>query len=292
MLSSESKSKRIRICFESLTERFVKLVHQIPVKKFEPPPPPFSILHPNYYWRDPCEEAYSLLHGVKRDYENWFEILKTVFSKAPEKIINKLNKADQKFRKWLELDKNWSLELDSNHNEQKFREDIYGFEELISILEASTNTDVIVIPDTNSIIAIPDPCAYRSLVNSESFTFLILSTILSELDNLKNNHRNPEFREKVKKSIKRIKGWQAQGDLNSGVTVDKTIKVKSKAPEPDMKSTLSWLDADNMDDRIIASILEIESNSPSTNVFLVTGDINLQNKANLAMIKVYDNPDA
>ena len=52
-----------------------------------------------------------------------------------------------------------------------------------------------------------------------------------------------------------------------------------------MADSLSWLDADNADDRIIASVLHIQASSPSAHVILVTGDINLQNKADAAMIE-------
>ena len=51
-----------------------------------------------------------------------------------------------------------------------------------------------------------------------------------------------------------------------------------------MGNTLSWLDPEIDDDRIIASILEIQAKYPGGNVALVTGDINLMNKADTARI--------
>ncbi len=235
-------------------------------------------------------EARALQHDIKREYEKWIELVKVVFAKAPNDVSNKLEESDKQLRKWIELETNWALTSNLAENEQNLRKDINEFDELIRILEVSPSSEIIVIPDTNSIVAEPDPRIYRSLVGATNFTFLLLPTVLGELDNLKNNHRNPDFREKVKKSISRIKGWRNQGSLISGVTVDGNITVRAVAPEPDMESTLSWLDSGVGDDRLIASILEIEAISPSAEVILVTGDINLQNKADVAMINTVDNP--
>ncbi len=143
----------------------------------------------------------------------------------------------------------------------------------------------VLIPDTNAIADNPDPTQYRAITGDDSFIFLLLPTVLGELDQLKNNHRNPDFREKVNKAITRIKGWRHQGHLPSGVTVDGTITVKAVAKEPDMSATLTWLDKENRDDRIIASVLDIQSSYPNAQVVLITGDINLSNKADLARIE-------
>ena len=51
-----------------------------------------------------------------------------------------------------------------------------------------------------------------------------------------------------------------------------------------MEKSLSWLDPNVMDDRIIASALQIQVEHPAANILLVTGDINLQNKADVALI--------
>ena len=51
-----------------------------------------------------------------------------------------------------------------------------------------------------------------------------------------------------------------------------------------MHDSLSWLDPTIDDDRIIASVLEVQAANPSDQVVLVTGDINLLNKAEAACI--------
>ena len=98
----------------------------------------------------------------------------------------------------------------------------------------------------------------------------------------------PDFRDKVNKVITRVKGWRNQGTLRRGVTVDGTITVRAVAIEPNMQDTLTWLDKENRDDRNIASVLEVQSTYPNARVILITVDVNLANKADLARILTAD----
>ena len=87
-----------------------------------------------------------------------------------------------------------------------------------------------------------------------------------------------------------IKGYRKQGHLLKGVTVHKSIQIKMVAKEPDFTKLYGWLDQSNMDDRLIASTLEAIREYPTGNVVLVTGDINLQNKAEIAGIAYSEPP--
>jgi len=77
---------------------------------------------------------------------------------------------------------------------------------------------------------------------------------------------------------------------NKDDRVDKTITVRASSREPDFKNTLSWLDKDNNDDRIVASVLAQQAEFPSAQVILVSGDINLPNKADVALIETAELP--
>jgi hypothetical protein len=112
-------------------------------------------------------------------------------------------------------------------------------EQLLSVLDAVSEDEIILVPNTNSLLAASDPIEHRKVSGENSFVFMILPTVLGELDRLKVEHRNPDVREKAKKVITWIKGWRNQGPLAKGVTVDKTITVKALHTEPNMKATLS-----------------------------------------------------
>lgn len=268
-----------------MSTKLAGVFREIPVRRFYQEHDDILVVAPNYYWSDDITyEQKNLLLGIKRDYEQWIELLRSVFREATNDISRQIQEADNGFRKWLELRENWSLTADPDQNEAAFQNGISNFSQLITILEASGSSEVIIIPDTNSIVGNPDPLQYGAVAGSDKFTFLLLPTVLSELDDLKNLHRNPDFRDKVNKVVTRIKGWRTQGSLRGGVTVAKSICVRAIAAEPNMKNSLSWLDPENMDDRIVASVLEVQSAHPTDKVILVTGDINLTNKAEAAGI--------
>ena len=119
-----------------------------------------------------------------------------------------------------------------------------------------------------------------------------LPTILKELDALKITHRVEEVRKKAEGLITRIKGYRGRGQLNEGVPLRKGVSMlRSVATEPNMAASLPWLDPGNDDDRLLASLIEVMRQFPHSAVILVTRDINLQNKAELARVCFVEPPD-
>jgi len=170
-----------------------------------------------------------------------------------------------------------------------FRKQTEIYKEFLNLFKKDENL-MILVPDTNALIEFPDPMAYRKFADG-AFLFLILPTVLSELDKLKINHRNEAFREKAKSVIKRLKGYRNQGNVLEGVIVDKNITVKMLASEPNFEQTLKWLDPNNNDDRIVANALNVQIQNPADRVLLITSDINLQNKSQAALLSFADTDD-
>ena len=276
---------RLQSSLHSLTERSADLIRDMPVEHFEREGSGVVFICPEYHWGQASPEQLNAQLAIKRDYEVWFEIFRSVFHTATDDLNQRIKEADQAFRQWIELSSNWSISPDRAANEKQLREDAEQFVKILAILEAGGGIETILIPDTNAIVGEPDPIQYKDIAGDDSFTFLLLPTVLAELDSMKNSHRNPDFRKKVKSAITRIKGWRNQGSLLDGVTVNRTITVRAVASEPDMQRTLTWLDEHNRDDRIVATVLEVQSAHPTARVVLITGDINLLNKADVARIE-------
>ena len=278
-----STAARLQSDVHSITERLADLIRELPVKRFET----YGMLlaAPDYCWGEATAEQRHTQLAIKRDYEKWFEILRSVFRTPTNDLNQKIQEADIEFRKWIELGQNQSIDSDREVTEKRLRDDAERFVKLLKILTAGQVSEIILIPDTNAIVREPDPTQYKDIAGDDSFVFLLLPTVLAELDELKNNHRNPDFREKVNKVITRIKGWRNQGKLLDGITVNKTIAVRAVASEPDMRHALTWLKENNQDDQIIAAVLEVQSTHPAARVALVTGDVNLSNKADVAQIE-------
>jgi hypothetical protein len=126
------------------------------------------------------------------------------------------------------------------------------------------DADRLYVPDTNALLWNPDLDTWR--FGPGKFTVVICATVLGELDELKVTHRVPDVREKAESIIRRLKSYRSRGELTRGVTLARNVStVRTSAVEPKSGDALPWLDADNNDDRIIASFIELAREHPRTN---------------------------
>lgn len=235
-------------------------------------------------------------HWSKKDERSQIKA-RDLFSKLSQNIELLLDKANPTTQKaFLKTNKNILNLIDQVHapssidsGKRIIRGETKVYKDFLSLF-IEPEIKACIVPDTNCIVQFPDPISYKNVCSSSKFEFIILPTILSELENQKNNHRNQVYKKKVKSVITRLKGYRNQGDVLKGIIVDKTITVKMIATEPDFAKTLKWLNPIVNDDKIIASTLELQIEYPSNQIILVTGDINLQNKAQMANLTVVD-PD-
>jgi len=162
---------------------------------------------------------------------------------------------------------------------------------LISNLYSGAEEPVFV-PDTNALLYNLDLGAWNVL-RPEGVTIVLVPTVLAELDKLKVSATAEKFRDKVDSAIRRIKGYRVQGggSLKESVKVAGKVFIKSIAAEPQGK-TLPWLrPQESLDDRLLASALEIMAKNPRAPVVLVTRDVNLQNKCDHARLPFVEPPD-
>ncbi|MEL7168020.1 MAG: PIN domain-containing protein [Bacteroidota bacterium] len=149
----------------------------------------------------------------------------------------------------------------------------------------------LLVPDTNALIAVPVLTDW-ALSDGKQFEIVFVPTVLAELDTLKVEHRNPDVRDKAKKVINQLKELRRRGNLSNGVPlVSQRSGARTLAVEPDFTTSLPWLDPSIPDDRMLASAIEVIRHFPRSAVLLVTGDINLQNKADFARMPLLDVED-
>lgn len=203
---------------------------------------------------------------------------------SPESSKRKIDETDKFVISWIEKQSDWGIPTTITEAKERFENKIQFFYDTLSIYSSTAKKEIILVPDTNALIQEPDPKTYKQLTGTDDLVIVFLPTVLSELDELKMKSSNPDFQKKVKSVITRLKGYRRQGDIMDGVIVEKSIKLRMVASEPNFERTLSWLDRNNNDDRIVASALEIQRDNPSSAVCLLTSDINLQNKAEMARL--------
>lgn len=288
---SSSTAQRLVARLTDIEARLLELVRTVPVLEREDRGGPIVIIAPRHWFASLTPQQQRAQLTLRREYDRWIEHVRLILRGAPDDLQRQLDEADQEWRTWLEMKSSWVLEPASDKNAARVKSAGSDLRGLLSVVESDLET-LLVIPDTNALLGAQDATQYRAAVAADTFTLVLLPTVLRELDELKMLHRNPDVREKAAKMVARIKGWRNQGPLLGGVTVDRTITVVAVAEEPNVKATLSWLDPDSADDRIVAGVLEVQVRHPSDRVVLVTGDINLQNKADAAAVEVVEPPAA
>jgi rRNA-processing protein FCF1 len=237
---------------------------------------------PTHYWGRPDERQKRLQMPLLEEYRAWYERLSLLLRTVPGELRSQIEETHAFVLRWIEKESDWSIPAAIQEANAVFTEHVQPFRAFLALFDTDTPSTCILVPDTNALIATPDPWSYRSSVGSSQYKFVILPTVLEELDRLKMEHRDPDFRQKVGRVVTRLKGLRSQGDILAGVTVHKTVVVHMIAAEPRFDETLQWLDPTNRDDRILAGALEIQRGHPAATVILVTGDLNLQNKAAMA----------
>jgi rRNA-processing protein FCF1 len=245
---------------------------------------------PRYYWSATEEHQKLLQMQLLKAYSTWFEHFQLLFREASKETRKQIEKTHKFVTSWIEKEGSWDVPSTIQQAKSQFRERIQIFYELLQMLDSPDGRELVLVPDTNALIVAPDLSQYSKVAGQVEYTVVIVPTVLEELDKLKLLHLDKDFRDKVASVIKRIKGMRHQGSLLTGVTVNRTVTVIMRAQEPNFGETLHWLDSSNKDDRIIASVLELQRAHPFATVVLVTSDINLQNKAEMADLPFVEPP--
>lgn len=243
----------------------------------------FGFLGSPYYWKKKDEKNQI---QAKQLYEAFYFQFKPLLKYAGSNTKQKLDKANEKIKKIINQEE---APISIEKAKKSIKKQLGNFNNFLQLLNDKQSV-IVIVPDTNAIINYPDPIVYKNDINN-SFDYIVLPTVLSELDKHKLNHKNEGFRKKVSSIIKRLKGYRKQGNVLKGVTIHKSITVKMIATEPNFEVLPSWLDQDNNDDRIIASILLLQIENPTNIYIFVTSDLNCQNKAQMASIDVFDTDD-
>jgi hypothetical protein len=265
------------------------LLHHSSIYMWNTPDSSILALSGNYAYKELQEEGRQIQTQLLEEYRHFYALLAALLKEQTKDTLKELKKADKSLMSTIEHDQTWCK--NTQEALDKAIEALQTELRLLSRLYDSSDGEATYVPDTNSLLYNPD---LESWIFSDTSKFIIvlLPTVLSELDLLKVNHRNEEVRMKVEHLIRRIKEYRRRGKLISGVTLIKDkIKIQAIAVEPDMESSLPWLDSDNNDDRILAGIVEVMRARPRSPVLAVSRDINFQNKAEFAKIPFEEPPE-
>jgi hypothetical protein len=107
----------------------------------------------------------------------------------------------------------------------------------------------------------------------------------AEIDLHKTDERRSSRREKAERFARQVGEYRRRGPLLQGATLAAGISTVMANPvEPKMSDSLPWLDPTNLDDRLLASIIEVMRLNAHASVIVVTRDVNFQNKLEFARV--------
>jgi hypothetical protein len=243
---------------------------------------------PQYSWAKPNADQLQIQREVLELWNPWVEQMTLLFSEDTKPRQKTITDAIKRIELWIHRDK-------ADHTvpatTAEARQVSSGkFDPLMKALsELNTGSpSVFVVPDTNVLLLHPEIGKYATALGSVEYTVWLVPPVLHELDSHKVNHRNPEVREAARKFSTRLKGWRNQGSLATGVKVEGKAFVRAEGREPDFTKTLSWLQQDIVDDRILATVLELQRRFPSASIRLASSDTNMLTKADAASIPTVD----
>jgi hypothetical protein len=266
------------------------LLDRSSIRHFNPDMGSVFYVGPTGNWGELDVEGRRLQSKILRDYERYFAILAVLLRGQPGDAAHDLDSADEAIHDAVEQSHStWAKTVEEPR--VKVHEAFATQLELLDRLHDAGEGEPVFVPDTNALLHHVD-LDHWSFADSPTFALVLVPTVLVELDELKVNHRNPDIREKAEGFIRRIKGYRSLGSLTDGVTLRAgTSTIQAVGEEPRMGDTLPWLDPDNRDDRFIASVIEVMRARPRSAVVIVTRDINLQNKAELAVLPFIEPPE-
>jgi hypothetical protein len=250
-----------------------------------------AIITPNYYkWETLDLDGQRIQSKLLGDYRKLFALLRVFLQNQPSDVFDSLQESNDVILKIIEQNGNTdisTLQEAFDDGKKAYR----TLSNLIARLYDTEDEEIILVPDTNALL-------YNHQLDKwvfdfeKPFTLLFVPAVISELDLHKVNHRAESVREKAISLIRQYKEFRSRGDIFDGVFIVKgKSKIAAVAIEPDMDNSLPWLKADNTDDRLLASSIEIMRQHPRKPVILVTRDINLQNKCDYAKVPYIEPPE-
>lgn len=245
---------------------------------------------PTGAWGDLDVDARRIQSRVLEEYGRFHDTMRVLLRGLPPDGLSELDSSNETIREIIEQSKlSWIDSIDEART--RVNEALDTQAALLERLHDVGDGADIFVPDTNALLHHPD-LEQWAFAGSSDFEVVLCPSVLVELDELKVNHRNADVRAKAEGLITRIKGYRARGQLTRGVPLRKPAsRIRALGTEPRMEDSLLWLDAGNRDDRFIASTIEIMRQHPRSAVTIVTRDINLQSKAELASIPFVEPPD-
>ena len=287
---TDSFARRLMASLDDLEARYLDLLDRSAIRNVDPNRRGSGIVFvgaSKWGWSPDAGLTGERTH-LAAELDEWLSLFRLLHRDALPETEKRIGNASRLLRRWLLRDgRDTSIPPTVEQARDKAANAFVELRELID-MHASSSTGLVAVVDTNALLHLPDVADYRDVLGCDQFEVVLLPTVLSELDELKDRGRTADARDAATAVVRRIKGLRDRGNLRSGVPVEGKISLRAEHREVAPRGILDWLDPQVPDDRIIGATLDLQARYPSKTIVLVSRDINLQNKAAAVGIPIVD----
>jgi hypothetical protein len=244
-----------------------------------------------FKWEPLPLEARPRQNHLRESYRQFAALVDAILADQPGSVRKWLQSRHTTFLRTINQDEATTRQT-VEENESAALAALEGALRLLAERGSGDREEAILVPDTNALYANPALEAWR-FDECARFAIALVPAVVTELDRHKDHHPNDGVRQKAGKLARQIGEYRRRGRLVDGVPLRKDrSRILAWAREPNFETSLPWLDRASADDRLLASALEIARASALAPTAIVTRDLNLQNKCELARIPFLWPPEA
>jgi hypothetical protein len=233
-------------------------------------------------WPDLTVDGWQLQSRLVQEYRDFTNLLRVLLVGQSEDTLRTFSEDIDRLSSLIE--RKHHAYRTTERALAKALESLHRHLDILAGIYSGTEHASIVIPDTNALYWNPELEAWRAPFEPE-FTIVLTPAVVAELDRHKIDERASSRTAKAERLVRQIREYRRRGRLVDGVPLAGGISmIRAVAAEPRMGDSLPWLDSQNQDDRFLASALEIIRSNTRCRSVIVTRDINLQNKLELARL--------
>jgi rRNA-processing protein FCF1 len=231
----------------------------------------------SHRWEPSNDELTAARMATLRNLRDWEPRFRLLFPHPTPEVAERLEAGFEHLYGWLDRDEDdHSIPATIEAAQTKTAEAIEDLRSLPRLLPDDDWPTRLVV-DTNTLLDDPDLTIYATTLGRR-YIVHVLPVVLRELDELKRAGRIPEIRDAARKADRRLKGLRDNGNVRVGARVAGEIYAVFEHTEPGGDGLPGWLDLTVPDDRLVASVLLLQSVHPGSMVHVATSDLNLQTK--------------
>jgi PIN domain-containing protein len=235
-----------------------------------------------YYWSDLPADAHAHQARTLAEYRRFADTLSVLLRGIPDDRLAKFREDTARVIHFINREPSGYATPRRVLDEatQALRRQV----ELMDGLYSASMTTMLV-PDTNALYWNTALDTWRLPWASDGFVVVLTPTVLKEIDLHKTDERRSSRREKAERFARQVGEYRRRGPLLQGANLAAGISTVMAIPvEPKMSDSLPWLDPTSLDDRLLASVIEVMRMNPHASAIVVTRDINFQNKLEFARV--------